>query len=127
MESRYTIILFSFAIHSITSISGSLSNVCGYVLALAVRFLGIGYLVIDGGIHKAPVHFFCDCNKYNNSREKLYLELGNQHLFLENDSKEKLINILTSKKYVVIKPVDICMDAIFGKFIIDFTRDLPAT
>ena len=41
-----------FAIHSITSISGSLSNVCGYVLALAVRFHGIGYLVIDDGIHQ---------------------------------------------------------------------------
>ena len=40
-----------FAIHSITSISGSLSNVCGYVSALALRFLGIGYLVIDDGIH----------------------------------------------------------------------------
>ena len=40
-----------FAIHSIISISGSLSNVCVYVLALAVRFLGIGYLVIDDGIH----------------------------------------------------------------------------
>ena len=34
-----------------TSISDSLSNVCGYVLALAVRFLGIGYLLIDDGIH----------------------------------------------------------------------------
>ena len=42
---------FFFAIHSITSISGSLSNVCGYVLAFAVRFLGIGYLIIDDGIH----------------------------------------------------------------------------
>ena len=50
MVIRYIIILFSVVIHSITSISGSLSNVCGYVLALAVRFLGIGYLVIDGGI-----------------------------------------------------------------------------
>ena len=46
-----TIILFSFAIHSITSISGSFSNVCGYVLALALRFLGIGSFVIDDGIH----------------------------------------------------------------------------
>ena len=43
--------LFSFGIHSITSISGSLSNVCEYVQALDVRFLGIGYLVIDDGIH----------------------------------------------------------------------------
>ena len=48
----------------------------------------------DCNIIEDAVHFFCDCNKYNNSREKLYLELGN-----------KLINILTSKKYGVIKPV----------------------
>ena len=44
-------LLICFAIHSITIISGSLSNVCGYVLALAVRFLDIGYLVIDDGIY----------------------------------------------------------------------------
>ena len=34
------------------------SNVCGYVLALTVRFLGIGYLAIDDGIHKGV------CNDY---------------------------------------------------------------
>ena len=48
---RYTIILFSFALHSLISIPSSLSNVCGYVLEIAVRFLGIDYLVIDDGIH----------------------------------------------------------------------------
>ena len=46
-----TIILFCFASHSITSISGSLSNVCGYVLALVVKLLGIGYLVVEDVIH----------------------------------------------------------------------------
>ena len=51
------------------------------------------------------IHFFCDCNKYNNSREKLYLELVYQHLFLGNDNREKFINIMTSKKYGVIRPV----------------------
>ena len=59
----------------------------------------------DCNVIEDEIHFFCDCHKYNNSREKLYLELGNQHLFLGNDSKDKLINILTSKKYGVIKPV----------------------
>ena len=48
---RCTIILYCFAIHSITSTSGSLSNVCGYVLALAVRLLGISYLLVEDGIH----------------------------------------------------------------------------
>ena len=37
-------------IHS--GISGSLSNISEYVLAFAVRCLGIGYLVNDDGIHK---------------------------------------------------------------------------
>ena len=41
-----------FAIHSITSISGSLSNVCGYVLALVVGLLGISYLVVEDGIYQ---------------------------------------------------------------------------
>ena len=59
----------------------------------------------DCNVIEEEIHFFCDCYKYNNSREKLYLELGNQHLFLGNDSKDKLIDILTSKKYGVIKPV----------------------
>ena len=36
-----------FAIHSKTSISGCHSNVCGYVLALVVRLLGI-----KDGIHQ---------------------------------------------------------------------------
>ena len=49
---RCTVILYCFAIHSITSISGSLSNVCGYVLALVVRLLGISYLVVEDGIHQ---------------------------------------------------------------------------
>ena len=49
---RCTIILYCFAVHSITSISGSLSNVCGYVLALVVRLLGISYLVVEDGIHQ---------------------------------------------------------------------------
>ena len=48
---RGTIILYCFATNSITSISGSLNNVCGYVLALVVR-LGISYLVVEDGIHK---------------------------------------------------------------------------
>ena len=49
---RCTIILYCFAIHSITSISGSLSNVCWYVLALVVRLLGISYLVLEDEIHQ---------------------------------------------------------------------------
>ena len=49
---RCTIILSCFAIHSITSISGSLSNVCGYVLALVVRLLGISYLVVEDGMNQ---------------------------------------------------------------------------
>ena len=49
---RCTIILYCFAIHSITSISGSLSNVFGYVLALVVRLLGISYLVVEDGMHQ---------------------------------------------------------------------------
>ena len=48
---RCTIILYCFVIHSITSISGSISNVCGYVLVLVVRLFGISYLVVEGGIH----------------------------------------------------------------------------
>ena len=43
-------ILYCFAIHSITSISGSLSNVCGYDLVLVVRLLCISYLVAEDGI-----------------------------------------------------------------------------
>ena len=49
---RCTIILYCFAIHSITSISGRLSNICGYDLALVVRFLGISYLVVEDGIQQ---------------------------------------------------------------------------
>ena len=52
---RCTIILYCFAIHSIVSISGSLSNVCGYNLALVVRLLGISYLVVEDGIHQGYV------------------------------------------------------------------------
>ena len=44
--------LYCFAIHSITSISDSLSIVRGCVLALVVRLLGISYLVVEGGIHQ---------------------------------------------------------------------------
>ena len=47
-----TIILYCFTIHSITSISGSLSKVCGYVLALVVRLLSNSYLVVEDGIHQ---------------------------------------------------------------------------
>ena len=43
---------YCFAIISITSISGSLSNVCGYVLMLVVRLLGTSYLVAEDGIHQ---------------------------------------------------------------------------
>ena len=49
---RCTIILYCFTIHSIISISGSFSNVCGYDLALVVRLLGISYLVVEDGIHQ---------------------------------------------------------------------------
>ena len=45
-------ILYCFVIHSMTSTSGSLSNVCGYVLAFVVRLLGISYLVVEDGIHQ---------------------------------------------------------------------------
>ena len=34
------------------TISGSLSNVYGYVLALVVTLLGISYLVVEDGIHQ---------------------------------------------------------------------------
>ena len=75
----------------------------------------------DCNVIEYEIHFFYDCNKYNNSREKLYLELGNQHLFLGNDSKDKLINILTSKNMVLSNLfVDICMNATVVKFSIDF-------
>ena len=47
---RCTITLIGFAIYSITSISDSLSNVCGYALALIVRLFGIDYLVVEDGI-----------------------------------------------------------------------------
>ena len=36
-----------FIIYSTTSISGSLSNVCGYVLALVVRSLDFCYLAVE--------------------------------------------------------------------------------
>ena len=49
---RCTLILYCFAIHSITSISVSLSNACGFVLALVVRLLGISYLVVEDGMHQ---------------------------------------------------------------------------
>ena len=49
---RCTLILSCFAIHSLTSIFGSLSNVCGFVLALVVRLLGISYLVVEDGRHQ---------------------------------------------------------------------------
>ena len=45
-------ILYRFAIHSTASISDSLSNVCGYVLALVVRLRGISYLVVEDGIYQ---------------------------------------------------------------------------
>ena len=50
---HHNFILFRyFAIDSITSISGSLSNVYGYgyVLLLVVTLLGISYLVVEDGI-----------------------------------------------------------------------------
>ena len=46
---HHNFIFFRYSFYK--SISGSISNDCGYVLALAVRFRGIGYLVIDDGIH----------------------------------------------------------------------------
>ena len=42
----------------------------------------LGKTVEERNVIEDEIHFFCDCNKYNNSREKLYLELGDQHLFL---------------------------------------------
>ena len=51
VNSVHHIMFYCFANHSIRSISGSISNVCGYVLALIVRLLGIGYLVVEDGIH----------------------------------------------------------------------------
>ena len=41
-----------FAIHSKTNISDSLSNVCGYVLALFVSSLDFGYLAVEAVIQK---------------------------------------------------------------------------
>ena len=41
----------------------------------------------DCNVIEDEIHFFCDCHKYNNSREKLYLELGNQHFFLRTTVK----------------------------------------
>ena len=39
-----------FAIYSKTNISDSLSNVCGYVLALDVRPLDFGYFAVEAEI-----------------------------------------------------------------------------
>ena len=47
---RYTINSIFFAIYFITSISDSLSNTCGYIIALIVRPLELGYLAVEAGI-----------------------------------------------------------------------------
>ena len=39
-----------FAVYSKTNISDSLSNVCGYGLALVVRPLDVDYLAVEAGI-----------------------------------------------------------------------------
>ena len=48
----------SFAIYSKTNISDNLSNVCGYVLALYVRRLDFGYLVVEAGIQLGVCYDF---------------------------------------------------------------------
>ena len=50
---RYTINSFYFLFFTffITSISDSLTNVCGHVLVLVVRPLDFGYLAVKAGIH----------------------------------------------------------------------------
>ena len=39
------------AMYFITSISDSLINACGYILALVIRPLVFGYLAVEAGLH----------------------------------------------------------------------------
>ena len=84
---------------SITSMSGSLSNVCGYVLALFVRRLGIGYLVVEDGIHydyKMTYEEKCICIKL-----KKRMCIFGAYQYFRNNLTIKLFTYMCLKSFII--------------------------